>query len=234
MLSKFCLIIVFIFFFISQTPNANSQEDFSLFHEPSDVFDIPENLLWAIAKVESRVKPWALNIEGRGAWFNSKDELLKAARVPFSQGRSFDLGLMQINSRWLKKFDIPLEAALDPLANVYLGAWLLRSEFDRLGDLKSAIGSYHSPSAGKANKYVDVVLAALKKHSDMRGLQTTASASDFFSEDNILEGSSPNPLNSPILVVSPSSVLVNNQSMKVNFNQSSMKVNFKSNLGKPK
>jgi hypothetical protein len=123
----------------------------------------------AMAKVESRLNPWALNVEGHGAWYNSKEDALKAAWAPFSQGRSLDVGLMQVNSRWLRKYDIPLEAALDPLANAYLGAWLLKSERDRLGELKPAIGAYHSPSADRANKYVDIVLAALSKISGSPG-----------------------------------------------------------------
>ena len=72
-------------------------------------------------------------------------------------------GLMQVNSWWLKRYEIPLEAALDPLANIYLGGWILKREIARHKDLRAAVGAYHSPNPDKARRYANVVLAALER-----------------------------------------------------------------------
>jgi hypothetical protein len=150
-----------------------------LFSEPAFAFELPVPLLRAIAKVESGVKPWTLNIAGRGYWYESKDGALAAARAALRQGLSVDVGMMQINSFWLRKYGISPEAALDPLANVYFGAWILRQELDRLGDMRAAIGSYHSPKPEKAENYARIVLSALEAgHKSSRGaLEADPSAS---------------------------------------------------------
>jgi hypothetical protein len=199
-----------------------------IFDGPSSKFNLPKNLLIAISKVESDLKPWALNIEGKSYFFDSRDDALAWAKEAHKSGRSFDLGLMQINSYWLKKFGVSPEAALDPLANIYFGGWVLNQEYQRLGDLKKAIGAYHSPSPDKANNYVRVVLGALEKHG--RALDDPQFSS--FGVDEIdwkpeSSFNSENPQTSPMLVLSSSAVLASSRSMKISPNNLSMKVFFK-------
>ncbi len=88
-------------------------------------------------------------------------------------GRSFDVGLMQVNNWWLKKYDISLEAALDPAANVYFGAWILKEELRRHGSLRAAVGAYHSPTAFRANRYADQVMAALEGKTPKKSASKT-------------------------------------------------------------
>ncbi|MDR1309882.1 MAG: lytic transglycosylase domain-containing protein, partial [Deltaproteobacteria bacterium] len=135
----------------------------ALFRGPSVRFDLPRPLLLAISQVESAMRPWTLNIAGRSFWYDDKGQALEAAGDALAEGKSVDFGLMQVNSSWLERYSISPEAALDPLANVYLGAWILRQEYSRLGDLKAAIGAYHSPRREKADRYARIVLAALAK-----------------------------------------------------------------------
>ena len=135
-----------------------------LFDGPCLKFDIPKPVAMAIAKVESGLKPWVLNIDGRGYRFASKEDALAKAEEAWEAGLSFDVGLMQINRWWLMRYNISLEAALDPLANIYFGSWILKEELARHGgDMKAAIGAYHSPTPAKANNYAQVVLNALAK-----------------------------------------------------------------------
>ena len=70
---------------------------------------------------------------------------------------------MQVNNFWLKKYDIPLEAALDPLANIYLGSWILKQEIHKHGQTWSAVGAYHSPNKTRGRKYAEMVKDALGK-----------------------------------------------------------------------
>ena len=134
-----------------------------LFEEPARELGISKPLALAIAGVESGLSPWVLNIEGQPFRFDSKEEALEKAGQAWAAGQSFDLGLMQVNSQWLRRFGISPEAALDPLANIYFGGWILKQEIDRHGDLRAAIGAYHSPTPARASRYADQVMAALKK-----------------------------------------------------------------------
>ena len=124
--------------------------------------DVPPNLTQAIARVESEDWPWALNIEGRSYFYDSKAEAVTAARRAEAAGRSFDVGAMQVNNWWLNRYGIPLEAAFDPAANILLGSWILKQELERAGDTWKAVGRYHSPNAKRGERYANQVRKALE------------------------------------------------------------------------
>lgn len=134
-----------------------------LFEAPCRELGLPCPAAVAIAQVESGLHPWSLNIEGRGFKFQSREEALARAGEALALGRSFDVGLMQVNSWWLKRYGISLEAAFEPLANIYLGGWILKEEIERRKDLKAAVGAYHSPDPRRARRYADQVMAALER-----------------------------------------------------------------------
>lgn len=79
-----------------------------------ETWGVPERLVYAIAKQESGHNPWAVNVAGQGFTPKSKEEALKIANRAWTQGRSFDVGLMQINSYWLKKLGFSPEYAIEP------------------------------------------------------------------------------------------------------------------------
>lgn len=140
------------------------QQDFQpMFSEVAEHWQIPTSWAVAIAKTESGLKPWALNIEGESFFFESKDEALEAAQVALDAGKSFDCGLMQVNSFWLKKYNIPLDAIFDPLANIYMGGFILKEEIKRHGLNARAIGAYHSPNEDRARAYANMVLSLLEQ-----------------------------------------------------------------------
>jgi soluble lytic murein transglycosylase-like protein len=92
-------------------------------------YNIHPWLLYAIADVESSVNPAAVN----GA---------HAERT-----RSVDIGLMQINSRWLPRlgeYGIDAKRLLDPCVNVHVGAWILADLFARHGATWEAVGAYNA------------------------------------------------------------------------------------------
>jgi hypothetical protein len=216
-----------------------AQDDLlNMFEEPSFTFNLPKPLLVAISHVESRIRPWTLNINGEAKFFDSKEKTLDAVRSAFLSGYSVDLGLMQINSYWLNKYGISPEAALDPLANIYFGTWILSQEYKRLGDLKAAIGSYHSPNLSKANHYRDVVIGTLQKGIPKPDLKKNhVSISEVPKEKKIEapkskislneSGNQPtdNPAVSPMLVRSQSKVLVSTSTM-LSTNDETMKIKF--------
>ena len=181
----------------------------ALFEFPCRTLEIPKPLVLAIAEVESGLRPWTLNIAGRSFHFDSKVEALLKAQEARAAGRSFDVGLMQVNDWWLRKYGLSLEAALDPSANIYLGGWILKQELDRHGgDVRAAVGAYHSPNPVRASRYAQRVL------SIAQGDPPAASAS----RKNTVTRRQSSPSQAaaaPLLVASKHTTLAQGQSMKV-------------------
>lgn len=134
----------------------------NLFQSASRAANIPAELVKAIAAVESDMHPWAVNVAGRGYFCKTKVEALSIAREARRSGRSFDVGLMQVNNWWLKRRGVSLEDALEPSVNIPLGVWILKQEIDRLGSVRAAVGAYHSPNPRRASRYADKVMRAVQ------------------------------------------------------------------------
>lgn len=144
--------------------------DFTLYFEQSSkVWNIPKPLLLAIAKKESSLYPWCINVEGRDFYPKSQNESLKIIKEAMAQGKSFDIGLMQINNFWLKHLDLQPEIVLEPQNNIHIGAWILAKEIERHGYSWKAIGSYHSPflkNPDRAKRYAKIILNELRVSFD--------------------------------------------------------------------
>lgn len=103
-------------------------------------YQVPVQLLEAIAQVESAHNPRALNFNANG---------------------TRDIGLMQINSSWLpqlKEWSVSEQALWDPCVNTLVAAWLLSENFKRWGHTYRALGAYHSPDAARQLRYAKRVL----------------------------------------------------------------------------
>lgn len=77
---------------------------------------------------------------------------------------STDIGLMQINSRWLatlSRFDISRADLHDGCTNAYVGAWILSQNLHRLGVNWDAVGAYNAGAHEKRIAYARRVYRAL-------------------------------------------------------------------------
>ncbi|MFC5474045.1 lytic transglycosylase domain-containing protein [Paraherbaspirillum soli] len=98
-------------------------------------YGVNPDLLYAIAKTESSLNPRAIN--------RNKDG-------------SYDIGLMQINSRWfpqLEKYGVDREQLYDPCVSIQVGAWILAQNMRRLGNSWNAVGAYNSGNPVLRMKY---------------------------------------------------------------------------------
>lgn len=134
---------------------------------------IPVEVLHAVALTEtgrrlgSRLQPWpwAINREGQGFWFKTRDEALGFARQSVAEGRhSFDMSCFQINYHWHGRAFPSLEAMIDPDTAAVYAARFLRDLHAELGTWSAAAGAYHSRTPEYAQRYrarFDRILASL-------------------------------------------------------------------------
>ena len=146
------------------------------FDEPCARYNVPKYLALAIARQESGMHPWILNISGKDVRPSSGIEALGAARAALGAGRSFDVGVMQVNVYWLKTYNIPLHIALEPRHNIQLGVWILAREIRKHGLTWKAVAYYHTPlhrNPERGRNYAASVLRHLKNIMAERGKKGT-------------------------------------------------------------
>jgi hypothetical protein len=116
---------------------------------------LPPGMLLAIGQVESGRRdsiqgrvipwPWTINAAGKGQWFETKDEAIRAVRAALDAGtRSIDVGCFQISLLHHPLAFPGLEQAFDPAANAAYAARFLTSLFGRTGSWNGAVEAYHS------------------------------------------------------------------------------------------
>lgn len=112
----------------------------SCWNDAAARYQVSPALLYAIAKQESALNPdavSALNADG-----------------------SYDIGLMQINSKWLPtlaQFGITERHLHNGCTSVHVGAWMLAHNFCRLGFTWRAVGAYNAKNEQKRARYARAI-----------------------------------------------------------------------------
>ena len=133
----------------------------TIYEEAGLRYNIDPTLLYAIALVESAVDsselgmvnpyPWALRTDQPFYGKTRREAEIELRRL-LKAGRSVDIGLMQINSRWHKHRVKNVLDLLDPRTNVMVGAQILSERLKASPDdgIK-AVANYHSfdPERGR-------------------------------------------------------------------------------------
>ncbi len=104
---------------------------------------VAPELLRAIAQQESAMNPRAVNHNRDG---------------------SVDMGLMQINSRWLTvlaRHGIERQMLWDPCTNVDVGAWILAANFRRYGVNWNGLGAYNAGATYLRIRYARRIISRL-------------------------------------------------------------------------
>lgn len=110
---------------------------------------------WNAAQKQKTAWPWTVNAQGKGMYFDSKAEAVKAVKNLQAKGvRSIDVGCMQINLAYHPDAFDNIEEALDPQTNAEYGAKFLKNLYENNGrDWIKAAMAYHSSVPHKALKY---------------------------------------------------------------------------------
>jgi len=138
----FYLLLLLLFPASVQGSDGGFEQQFS---EACELWKVPAKLALAIARQESGLHPWAVNVAGQSYMFKTQDDALLMIDSAWSKGFSFDIGVMQINSFWLRRFGLNPHLVLEPRNNIILGVWILSKEIERFGLTWQAVASYHTP-----------------------------------------------------------------------------------------
>ncbi len=121
---------------------------------------VPLDVLRALTRTETgRGKrsdpwPWTVNMEGKGVWFDGKDDAMAYVFRHFKRGaRSFDVGCFQINYKWHGQAFDSIEQMFEPLPNARYAAKFLTQMYRETGNWTDAAGAYHSKTPSYAKKY---------------------------------------------------------------------------------
>jgi soluble lytic murein transglycosylase-like protein len=127
------------------------------FEEAGRLYGVSPRLLQGIARVESGLNPAAINRNRNG---------------------TVDLGLMQVNSFWLKTLGTSSRELVDkPCYNVMVGAWILSDCLDRHGKTWKAIGCYNATGHDKRVNYSWKIYRELQKVTRVAAARSDRSSS---------------------------------------------------------
>jgi soluble lytic murein transglycosylase-like protein len=114
---------------------------------------MPPALLEAIARIESGGNPLAVNVAGRPFAPTTREDAARLVAQAHAAGKSYDVGLHQVNRFWIDKFAIIPESLLDPEVNRQWATTILAAEISRHGMTWEAVGKYHSPDGERGRLY---------------------------------------------------------------------------------
>jgi type IV secretion system protein VirB1 len=83
----------------------------------------------AVVQYESHGNQYALNTQVRSYYPRSREEAAARLEQALRAGLSTDIGLMQVNSQWLRRLRLPADALLDPCTNVRVGTAILSRNY---------------------------------------------------------------------------------------------------------
>jgi hypothetical protein len=144
------LICLFLFIF---SINVYSKSDYTeenidlIIKYASLSYDIPAEIIHIIGHTESSSRLWVVNFGGKSKEYPDQESMIKG--IKSSSASNYDVGFMQINSFWIRKYGFELKDITDPYYNIMMGAWILRDCINRHGNNMTALVAYHTNPANK-------------------------------------------------------------------------------------
>ena len=151
--------------FICQTAAERFEKQYQIKEHLLETITTVETGRWNQEHKQTLAWPWTVNAQGKGYYYNSKAEAVKAVKALQAKGvKSIDVGCMQINLMYHGKEFKSVEEALDPYKNVEYGAKFLKQLYKKRGnDWFKAAMAYHSGVLKKALRYKKKIVVAYDK-----------------------------------------------------------------------
>lgn len=125
---------------------------------------LPNNLLYAVAVVESQLHPYAVHARGKAHYFQDKNQATLFIKNLRNQGlKNFDVGCMQINYLAHGKNFASIEEMLDPQTNIMYAGKLLKAFKVRFKNWEKAVKYYHTANPTYNTGYHARVYKVYKK-----------------------------------------------------------------------
>lgn len=144
------------------------------FQQAGERYNIPVELLVAVAEAESGLAPFAMNRAGTAIVPKTREEATTVLKRISREKPTFDVGIMQVNRWWFDKYGEPYEKGLDVCFNVDFGARILAMAIKDHGFTWEAVGRYHSPTGWRQARYARTIFTRLQRILEKR--QTLAAA----------------------------------------------------------
>jgi hypothetical protein len=118
----------------------------------SSQMGVSVDLLAAVAWAESKLLPYAVNVQGKACYFTSREDALKM--LSGLKTDNVDIGLFQVNYRlWGEPLGLQKEDLLNSRVCAIIGAMILTYNLQRHQDPWVAIGRYHSGNMRRMRAY---------------------------------------------------------------------------------
>ena len=173
------IIAMFLIMLFLHTPALASRTDSGLlrreaildttFRKTAQSFGLPYELVTAIARQESWCRPLVVNIAGKDYHPQSLEEAVSLCKAADARNLQYDVGIMQINRYWIRKYNIPLRMLFNPRDNIYMGCYILSNEIKRHGFNWEAIGRYHSHTQWRRINYAQKIRKHLVNIMNQKG-----------------------------------------------------------------
>ena len=148
------LSIIISFVLANTVQAATKPELLEIISNAEKEHNIPKGLLLAVAKTESNLEAYALNISGRPHFFKDKNIASQTIRRALDEGiTNIDIGAAQINYKWHGHKFSSIEDMLSPEVNIKYAAKLLSTLKQEHGDWHRAIRLYHSSTPKHHRQY---------------------------------------------------------------------------------
>jgi len=148
------LSIIISFVLANTVQAATKPELLEIISNAEKEHNIPKGLLLAVAKTESNLEAYALNISGRPHFFKDKNIASQTIRRALDEGiTNIDIGAAQINYKWHGDKFSSIEDMLSPEVNIQYAAKLLAKLKQQHGNWHKAIRIYHSSNLKYHRQY---------------------------------------------------------------------------------
>lgn len=127
--------------------------------------------LAAVVRTESGYRPWAIGVNGKAKLTRqpvSREEAIATAKWLIARGYNIDMGLGQINSANLKRYNVSVDEVFEPCRNLNVAGEILKANYQAARQkghavetsLYAALSAYNTGSMTKgwSNGYVQKVV----------------------------------------------------------------------------